>query len=347
LVHLVAAVGYVLLLGVMIAGGWPARLLALLAVAALLLGFNSWGLRQRVPPFNSPQRTVAVAGWAGMAVVAVVLGLVALASAPRATPTNQTAATQPTLSPAAEATVAAQVALATQRAIPPTPDAAKQAEAEEHYAAAVAYRDDGQSGLAMEEGRQALGLVPDHTGAKTLVGEIAAEATATAQQAQAAATAEAQQARAAATAEAQAARAQATASAQAASARATEAARPTKANATVLDPRRLVAEPNSFKGQNIALQGKALNVDQRSDYTWVQLMAQPPGRTTTESVVVELRPKSTEVLKDECYRMYGVVSGTQRVTRTLTGASSDVPLVAGYAWEKARAGEYGFGCAAP
>ena len=76
-------------------------------------------------------------------------------------------------------------------------------------------------------------------------------------------------------------------------------------------------------------------------------MAQPLGRTTTESVVVELRPKAPNVLKDECYRLFGIADGTQRVTRTLTSAPADLPLVRGYAWEPGPPGERGAGCAAP
>jgi hypothetical protein len=124
---------------------------------------------------------------------------------------------------------------------------------------------------------------------------------------------------------------------------------PAKSDAKLVDPRLLVADPQSFRGQNIYLQGKALNVDQRADYTWVQLLAQVPGKTegSTESIVIEFRPKLPAFLKDECYRVYGVADGTQDVTRTLTGATNTVPLVEGYAFDSAAIGQFKIGCAPP
>lgn len=122
---------------------------------------------------------------------------------------------------------------------------------------------------------------------------------------------------------------------------------PDKSAADLVDPRRLVAEPNAFRGKNIVLQGQALTVTQQADYTWVQLMAQPTGRETTESVVAEVRPKNVQILKDDCYRVYGVGSGTQNVNLTLTGASREVPLIRAYAVEGAPAGPRGIGCNPP
>lgn len=120
---------------------------------------------------------------------------------------------------------------------------------------------------------------------------------------------------------------------------------PARADAVAVDPRRLAAEPGAFVGQNVWLYGRALNVEQRDDYTWLQIMAQVADRTVTEFVVVEVSPKNTTILKDECYRVYGVGAGTQDVTRTLTGASGKAPLVRAYAVEPvARTVS---GCAAP
>ena len=120
-----------------------------------------------------------------------------------------------------------------------------------------------------------------------------------------------------------------------------------KAQAKVVDPRLLVSDPNSFKGQAVILQGKALNVDQKSDHTWVQVMAQVPGRSTTESIVVEMRPRVSGLLSDECYRFYGVVQGTTKVRLILTGVSNDVPLVYGFAAESSPRGRLDIGCTAP
>jgi len=122
---------------------------------------------------------------------------------------------------------------------------------------------------------------------------------------------------------------------------------PSKDQATAIDPRRLVGDPNSFKGQNIVLQGEALNVEEHSDYTWIDLQAGVPGRDATETIVVETHPKNSNVLAQDCYRFYGVAAGTTTMKLLLTGVTNDVPLVNAYAVESAPQGDYGIGCAPP
>ena len=119
---------------------------------------------------------------------------------------------------------------------------------------------------------------------------------------------------------------------------------PIRADARNLDPRQLLADPKAYLGVNLSFQGKTLNVQQQDSFTWVQLLAQVPGRSTTESIVFEFRPKVPELLKDDCYRMYGVVAGTQEVTRTLTGAKETVPYLNGYLWERISPDRFGIGC---
>src|SRR5437016_4422230 len=89
---------------------------------------------------------------------------------------------------------------------------------------------------------------------------------------------------------------------------------PDKSSAQVIDPRLLASDPNGQRGKNVILQGKSLTATQQPDYTWMQLMAQIPERSTTESVIIEVRPKNAALLKDECYRVYAVAAGTQDVT---------------------------------
>lgn len=121
---------------------------------------------------------------------------------------------------------------------------------------------------------------------------------------------------------------------------------PSYSGASMIDPRLIASSPSSYKGTNLYIQGEALNVSQYSDYTWVQVMARIPGKDyDTESIIVEVRPKVT-VLKGDCYKFYAVGQGTQKVTRTLTGASNEVPLLGGYLVEEASADKYGT-CLAP
>jgi hypothetical protein len=61
--------------------------------------------------------------------------------------------------------------------------------------------------------------------------------------------------------------------------------------------------------------------------------------------VVELHPRNADVLRDDCYLFYGVVRGTETVTRTLTGAINEVPVVSGYAADVTRRTNYGLSCA--
>jgi hypothetical protein len=126
---------------------------------------------------------------------------------------------------------------------------------------------------------------------------------------------------------------------------------PSRAQARYIDPRVLVSDAKQHVGENVWLQGRALTVSHNDEqrglfsttpaHSWIQLMAQVEGRTTTESIVVRLYPKDSKVLGDECYRVFGIVTGTETVTRTLTGASNDVPTVRGYAWEKAPSARIG------
>jgi hypothetical protein len=130
---------------------------------------------------------------------------------------------------------------------------------------------------------------------------------------------------------------------------------PSKANAVAIDPRRLVSDPMTYIGANVKLSGNALTVTQNPAttglnaspaYTWVQLMAEVAGKNSTESIVIEFQPPNRSLLRDECIRVYGVVAGTETVTRTLTGAQNTVPVLRGYALDQGSAGPYGIGCSA-
>lgn len=122
---------------------------------------------------------------------------------------------------------------------------------------------------------------------------------------------------------------------------------PSKAGARYVDPRELTADPKSFVGQNIFLQGETLTVEHRDTYSWIQIQARVRGRSIDESIVVRFEPKEPKILSQECYRIYGIVAGTEEMQLKLTGAINEVPLVRGYAWEPAPRGEYGIGCAGP
>jgi hypothetical protein len=101
-------------------------------------------------------------------------------------------------------------------------------------------------------------------------------------------------------------------------------ATPASATAEVLDPRRIAADLQTYAGHNVQVQGRAVNVRQQANYTWLQLSAQAPRPASPEPIVVELRPKAPDVLRDECYRIFGTVAGTR---------SEGAPLIRAYAYE--------------
>lgn len=218
---------------------------------------------------------------------------------------------------------------------------ARQARAREHLENAYAYWAGDQLGLALVEAEQAVAADPESGEAQTVLRTV--------REARAAAIAAAREAEAAATATAR--RDTATATAAARREAAVAAQRQRAAAATVLDVRRLVSDPKAYVGQDIVVQGKALTVTHHASYTWVQVLAAAPGRAaTTESVVVEFRPRQPDILRDECYRMWGQVKGTQTVTRVLTGARNEVPVLDGFQYQSAPARTLGgqiIGCDAP
>lgn len=214
----------------------------------------------------------------------------------------------------------------------------RQARAQEHVANAYSYWAGNQLGLALAEAEQAVAADSSNGEAQTLRQQIDDARLADLRAVREAEEAVASAARAAEATATMANRQQA----------ATAARNARRDNSALLDVRRLVADPKEYVGQDIVLQGRALTVTQHGDYTWVQLMAAVPGRTgTTESVVVEFRPKITEILRDECYRMWGKVKGTQRVTRTLTGARNEVPVLDGFLYGPSGRTSSGISCAAP
>jgi hypothetical protein len=104
----------------------------------------------------------------------------------------------------------------------------------------------------------------------------------------------------AATVEARTARAEATKEAQ-------------RAAAIWVDPRELARDPNAFRGKPVMLQGTAVDNNQHVNYTVLILLAQVPGRSLTEPVVVEVRPKIPDLQENECLRMTAVVFGEGKV----------------------------------
>ncbi len=118
-------------------------------------------------------------------------------------------------------------------------------------------------------------------------------------------------------------------------------ATPSKADAETIDPRRMVAAPKDYKGKRVVITGEANNVDHYDTYTWIQFLAQVPDRNLTESVVVEIRPRDTAIVKSDCYRIYGTVAGTQTVKTVLTGATHESLQIDAYAWETYPPTKYG------
>jgi len=115
----------------------------------------------------------------------------------------------------------------------------------------------------------------------------------------------------------------------------------------MVDPQQLAADPNLFLDQDISVQGKALNVKQYAEYTWLELLAQGLDRDETESIAVEVRPKNVQLLLKQCYRVYGVGAGTQDLPGSLSGEQTTMPRLIAYAVDAAPVGTGASGCAVP
>jgi hypothetical protein len=103
------------------------------------------------------------------------------------------------------------------------------------------------------------------------------------------------------------------------------------ASAEAVDPRRLAADPNAYRGKNLVPECRALTVQQQADFTWVHLDADVYGVRATEHVIVRVRPKNSDILRGNCYEVHGVGAGTETATRALTGVAATMPLVESYA----------------
>ena len=107
-----------------------------------------------------------------------------------------------------------------------------------------------------------------------------------------------------------------------------------RARATYLDPRILVGDPNGNRGTYVILRGMANNVSQKDGFTWIQFLAEVNGQNRpTESIVVRFLIRQIKILKQECYVIYGVVSGEEDVIQVATGVAAKTVGVTGYAWD--------------
>jgi hypothetical protein len=118
-----------------------------------------------------------------------------------------------------------------------------------------------------------------------------------------------------------------------------------KAHAKVIDPRELVADPESFIGENVVLNGYARNVQTFTDgreifglarpsFTWTDFLATVPNRPglLSQGLAVYFFPKNSKVLIGNDYRLWAIVRGTEETVIVQTGATHTVPDVEVYAW---------------
>lgn len=105
------------------------------------------------------------------------------------------------------------------------------------------------------------------------------------------------------------------------------------AQAEMIDARELAVDPDGYKGRNIVLTGRTSTVDYHSygNYTWIQLMADIPGRPyDSESVVVRMDGRVPGVVRDTRVKVCGIVRGSEEVRRILTGATDRAPSIQAY-----------------
>lgn len=218
--QVLAVVGYIVIFALLLRGNAPVKLLALSVLAGVLLATNGWGLRNRVPLFNSTKRLTAASAWVGLGLVGLVALVVALPnpessrSAGSAVSSQDAAIVAIPVSEAETLAAPSGANVAVAQDVPaaaiddrpvvaptdmpptplPTPDpqAIRIAQAQEHVDAVVDFQTAGQYGLALESLRQALAIQSNYAPASSLQNQVRTEATAQVQQARAQATAEAQ-----------------------------------------------------------------------------------------------------------------------------------------------------------
>lgn len=129
---------------------------------------------------------------------------------------------------------------------------------------------------------------------------------------------------------------------------------PDRQAALDVDPRALAADPKTYTGANVIVQGLALNVVQQDDATWISFAAGVVGHPS-ESMIVILRPRDPRILKGECYRFFAVGAGSSGfrsegatdIVSRLGGDTGQLPTVNAYASEGAQQAIPGPGCVVP
>ena len=103
--------------------------------------------------------------------------------------------------------------------------------------------------------------------------------------------------------------------------------------ATAVEPRVIAAHLDAYKGRNVAVLGQAIMV-QQSDKTLIQLLGTPRGLAPTlqDTVLVVFSPGELGIEQGNCYMIYGVVYGTERVAQASTGEDVTVTAMRGYDW---------------
>ncbi len=87
-------------------------------------------------------------------------------------------------------------------------------------------------------------------------------------------------------------------------------------------PRAVSADPGAYAGRNVELIGRAVEVTQYPAVTWLRLKTEKPEQGNGESLVVELRPRQSGIVRGECYRISAVAREGQAGTLNA------------YAWER-------------
>jgi hypothetical protein len=114
-----------------------------------------------------------------------------------------------------------------------------------------------------------------------------------------------------------------------------------------IEPRALAADPESQAGKHVVLVGQVARVLARDGQRWVELLAQPVGEPTIQTVDLLLAEGAAPVQPEECYRVVGVAAGRDDLGRAFTGSTRDLPLVLATEVSAAAVGPYGIGCAPP
>ena len=106
-----------------------------------------------------------------------------------------------------------------------------------------------------------------------------------------------------------------------------------RAKASYVDPRVLKADPIASTGKFVIVWGSPQSVEISNGGTWISFRAfVKSSGVPPESIIIRFSNKENNILRSECYEIFGVVSGIEKFKYSLTGIEGSSVGIQGFAW---------------